>query len=638
MAQIEIQFLDGNKKQFSKGITALEIATSISPSLAKKSVICLLDGEEKDIYHKIDKSSKLEFLTIEDDRTLEVIRHDTAHLMAQAVQELYPDTGVAIGPTIKDGFYYDFVRKNPFTPDDLLKIEKKMLHLAKQNIAIKREEWHKDEAINFFTKAGEFKKVEIISELPKNETISLYRQGNFIDLCRGPHARSTNFIKHFKLMKVAGAYWRGDSKNEMLQRIYGTAWNSKQDLEDHLKKIKLAEERDHRKLGKELGLFHIQEEAVGSIFWHEKGTIIYQLIEKFLFQALANNGYFQVKTPLLLDKLLWKKSGHWDKFKENMFIAESENRELALKPMNCPAHIQIFNQKITSYRELPLRMAEFGCCHRNEPSGALHGLMRVRSFVQDDAHIFCEEQQITEETIKFANLLLATYKVFGFEKVSIKFSDRPDKRVGSDAVWDKAENSLKKAVEKTKLPYEINKGEGAFYGPKLEFVLTDAIGRDWQCGTLQVDFVLPERLGAKYTNKQGKITRPVMLHRAILGSFERFIGILIEHFGGKFPFWLSPKQVAIATVTEKVADYAKKIEKELKKIGIRVILDNSADKISYKIRKYSTEKIPMIFILGEQEKEKGTVQIRELAKKEQENICLKEMLVKLEKLNKIPVL
>ena len=462
MSQIEIQFLDGNKKQFFKGITALEIATSISPSLAKKSVICLLDGEEKDIYHKIDKSSKLEFLTIEDDRTLEVIRHDTAHLMAQAVQELYPDTGVAIGPTIKDGFYYDFVRKNPFTPDDLLKIEKKMLHLAKQNIAIKREEWHKDEAINFFTKAGEFKKVEIISELPKNETISLYRQGNFIDLCRGPHARSTNFIKHFKLMKVAGAYWRGDSKNEMLQRIYGTAWNSKQDLEDHLKKIKLAEERDHRKLGKELGLFHIQEEAVGSIFWHEKGTIIYQLIEKFLFQALANNGYFQVKTPLLLDKLLWKKSGHWDKFKENMFIAESENRELALKPMNCPAHIQIFNQKITSYRELPLRMAEFGCCHRNEPSGALHGLMRVRSFVQDDAHIFCEEHQVTEETIKFANLLLATYKVFGFEKVSIKFSDRPDKRVGSDEVWDKAENSLKKAVEKTKLPYEINKGEGGF--------------------------------------------------------------------------------------------------------------------------------------------------------------------------------
>ena len=637
MENIEITFLDGNKKQYPKNITGLEIAKSISSSLAKKSVIMLLDDQEQDIYLPIEKSAKLELITAQDKRALEILRHDTAHLLAQAVKILYPETQVTIGPAIKDGFYYDFARKTPFTPEDLPKIEKKMRQLAEQNIAIKREEWQRDEAVKFFTEQGEEYKAQIIADIPQDQLITLYRQGEFIDLCRGPHARSTNFIKHFKLTKISGAYWRGDSNNEMLQRIYGTAWLSKQDLDDYLQRLEEAAKRDHRKLGKDLDLFHIQTEAVGSIFWHKNGTIIYNLIQKFLTNILLKEDYFEVKTPLLIDRALWEKSGHWEKFSEHMFVAESENRHLALKPMNCPAHIQIFNQKLRSYRDLPLRMSEFGCCHRNEPSGALYGIMRVRSFVQDDAHIFCMEEQITSETKKFSDLLLKIYKVFGFTKVKVKFSDRPEKRAGSDAIWDKAEGSLLAAIKEVGLDYEVNPGEGAFYGPKIEFVLTDAIGRDWQCGTLQVDFVLPERLDAKYVDADNKMQRPVMLHRAILGSFERFIGILIEHYAGRFPFWLAPTQIVIATVTNKSDIYAQEVYELLKSQNIRVELDVSAEKISYKIRKYSHLKTPMIFIIGEAERANKTVQIRQIGTKEQEVLALNEISNRLKRVKDIPL-
>ena len=638
MENIEITFLDGNKKQYPKNITGLEIAKSISSSLAKKSVIMLLDDQEQDIYLPIKKSAKLELITAQDERALEILRHDTAHLLAQAVKILYPETQVTIESisAIKDGFYYDFSRKTPFTPEDLPKIEKKMRQLAEQNIAIKREEWQRDEAVKFFTEQGEEYKAQIIADIPQDQLITLYRQGDFIDLCRGSHARSTNFIKHFKLTKISGAYWRGDSNNEMLQRIYGTAWLSKQDLDDYLQRLEEAAKRDHRKLGKDLDLFHIQTEAVGSIFWHKNGTIIYNLIQKFLTNILLKEDYFEVKTPLLIDRALWEKSGHWEKFSEHMFVAESENRHLALKPMNCPAHIQIFNQKLRSYRDLPLRMSEFGCCHRNEPSGALYGIMRVRSFVQDDAHIFCMEEQITSETKKFSDLLLKIYKVFGFTKVKVKFSDRPEKRAGSDAIWDKAEGSLLAAIKEVGLDYEINPGEGAFYGPKIEFVLTDAIGRDWQCGTLQVDFVLPERLDAKYVDADNKMQRPVMLHRAILGSFERFIGILIEHYAGKFPFWLAPTQIVIVTVTNKSDIYAQEVYELLKSQNIRVELDVSAEKISYKIRKYSHLKTPMIFIIGEAERANKTVQIRQIGIKEQEVLALNKISNRLKEIKDIP--
>ena len=627
---IKITFPDGNIREYQKNITAFEIAESISKSLSKKTIIALINGAEKDLYFPIEKDSSLELITKDDQRSLEVIRHDTAHLMAQAVQELYDGVQVTIGPSIEDGFYYDFACETPFTLEDLPKIEKRMRQLAEKNIPIQREVWKRADAIKHFENIGEKYKAEIIQDLPDTEEITCYRQGDFMDLCRGPHARNTSFIKHFKLTKISGAYWRGDAKNQMLQRIYGTSWNSKEELEAYLTKIEEAEKRDHRKLGKELNLFHIQEEAAGSIFWHENGTIIYNLVQDLMTKIWNENGYFQVKTPQLIDKTLWEKSGHWAKFRENMFIAESENRELAVKPMNCPAHVQIFNSKITSYRDLPLRMAEFGCCHRNESSGSLHGLMRVRSFVQDDAHIFCEESQIESETKIFTDLVLDTYKIFGFDKVRIKFSDRPENRAGSDEVWDRAEGALRNAIEAIKIPYEMNPGEGAFYGPKLEFVLTDAIGRDWQLGTLQVDFVLPERLDAKYTAQGGKIQRPVMLHRAIFGSFERFIGILIEHYAGKFPFWLTPKQVVITTVTNAVDEYADNLYNSLKSLGVRVMIDKSPDKISYKIRKYSLEKIPYIFILGEKERNEETVQIRELGSREQISLALSEINNKIE--------
>jgi len=635
--KIIITLPDGTKKNFIKNITPLEIAESISKSLAKKTIAAQINDKLIDTYIPITASASLKLITLDDEEALEIIRHDTAHLMAQAVKILYPEVQVTIGPAIENGFYYDFVKEEAFTPEDLDKIEKKMHFLAKQNHQVTREVWQRDEAIKFFTKQNEIYKAKIIEDIPANQEITLYRQGDFIDLCRGPHARSTNFIKYFKLTKVSGAYWKGDARNQMLQRIYGTAWASKEQLDNYLNLLEEAKKRDHRKLGKELNIFHIQEEATGSIFWHKNGAVIYSLIQDFLSKELEDNGYFPVKTPLLIDKILWEKSGHWDKFKENMFIAESENRELALKPMNCPGHIEIFKQKITSYKELPLRMYEFGCCHRNEPSGALHGLMRVRSFTQDDAHIFCSEEQITSETKNFTDLLLRIYKIFGFKDVKVKFSDRPEVRAGSDKIWDKAEKSLKNAITEIGLPYKENQGEGAFYGPKIEFVLTDAIGRDWQCGTLQVDFVLPERLGAKYTDKNGEQKTAAMLHRAVFGSFERFIGILIENYAGKFPFWLAPVQIVIVTITNKADDYAKKLYDELKNHKFRVDLDNTSDKISYKIRKYSNLKIPVMLILGEEECKNKTVQIRQLGKAEQENLALKDIPNKLHSLSEISI-
>jgi threonyl-tRNA synthetase len=615
---IDITFPDNSTKSFPKNTTLFDIAKSISPSLAKKALAAKVDDEQWDLSREIDKDAKLEIITPESKDGLEIIRHDAAHIMAQAVKELYPDVQVTIGPAIENGFYYDFARKKPFTPEDLVVIEKRMQQITKRGDKFVREVWQRDDAVKFFEEQGEAYKAEIISSIPADQDVTLYRQGDFIDLCRGPHAPSTAKVKYYKLMKLAGAYWRGDSNNEMLQRIYGTAWDSQENLDQYLYQLEEAEKRDHRKLGRQMELFHIQEEAVGSVFWHHKGWTFYRLVEEYIREKLDRNGYKEVRTPLLIDRVLWEKSGHWEKFRENMFIAESESRHLALKPMNCPAHVQIFNHQVVSYRDLPLRMAEFGCCHRNEPSGSLHGLMRVRGFTQDDAHIFCTEEQITSETEEFSKLLLAVYKDFGFEKVSIKFSDRPEVRSGSDEVWDRAEGALKKAIDHVGLDYELNPGEGAFYGPKIEFVLTDALGRDWQCGTLQVDFVLPERLGAFYTAKNGEKKHPVMLHRAILGSFERFIGILIEQYAGKFPLWLAPVQIVVVGITNAVDDYVKEVHQQMLDNGFRAEVDIGSDKIGYKIRKYMNAKIPTMLILGEEEKKQKTVSVRSLGSEKQE--------------------
>ncbi|MBT4988990.1 MAG: threonine--tRNA ligase [Rickettsiales bacterium] len=631
MSKVELTFLDGSIKEYDAGISAFEVATSISKSLAKSSVVAKLNGEYIDLHDAINSSSKLELVTIESEEALEFIRHDTAHLLAQAVKELYPEAQVTIGPAIANGFYYDFAREKPFTEEDLVVIEKKMHFLSKQNIPIKREVWDRDEAVEFFKSMGESYKAELIASIPAGEKISLYRQGDFIDLCRGPHARSTGSCKNFKLTKVSGAYWRGDSNNQMLQRIYGTAWASKEQLDTHLHNLAEAAKRDHRRLGTELDLFHVQEEAAGSVFWHKNGAILYKIIEDFIAQEIEKQDYFQVKTPILIDRVLWEKSGHWEKFRENMFTVESEDKTLAVKPMNCPAHVQIFNQKVRSYRDLPLRMAEFGCCHRNESSGSLHGIMRVRSFVQDDAHIFCTEDQILSETKAFTELVLEVYKKFGFEKVKIKFSDRPETRAGSDEVWDKAENALKSAIDQIGLEYELNPGEGAFYGPKIEFVLTDVIGRDWQCGTLQVDFILPKRLDANYISETGDHKKPVMLHRAILGSFERFIGILIEQYGGAFPYWLAPEQAAILNITNKVDSYAEEVFKLLREKGVRVIKDLSSDKISYKVRKYSNKKIPYLLIIGEAEQKNRTINLRTLGSEAQETLAIDDIVNKMKR-------
>ena len=624
-SMIKITFPDGNIKEFSHGTSGTEIAKSISISLAKVALAIKVDGELRDLSRVLENDAKIEIITPKSGAdALEVIRHDAAHIMAEAVKELFPETQVTIGPAIENGFFYDFARKEPFALEDLAKIESKMNEIVKRDETLIREVWKRDTAVKFFESIGEKYKAEIIASIPANEDISLYRQGNFIDLCRGPHSPSTSHIKYFKLMKLAGAYWRGDSKNEMLQRIYGTAWESKEALDNYLHMLEEAAKRDHRKLGREMDLFHMQEEAVGSVFWHPKGWTIFREIENYIRAKLEKNNYVEVKTPQMVDKVLWEKSGHWEKFHENMFVAESEERTLAIKPMNCPCHVQIFNQELKSYRQLPLRMAEFGSCHRNEPSGSLHGIMRVRAFTQDDAHIFCEESQINAETVSFCELLKEVYHDFGFHDVKVKFSTRPEKRAGSDETWDKAENALSEAVKAAGLNCEINPGEGAFYGPKLEFTLVDAIKREWQCGTLQVDFILPERLDASYVASDGHKKRPVMLHRALLGSFERFIGMLIENYAGKFPLWLAPTQMVVATITNDSDEYANKVIAELKAQGFRVEGDLDSQKINYKIREHSLKKVPYILAVGKKESESGSVSVRKFGEEHQKVMSLEE--------------
>ncbi|MCT4634857.1 MAG: threonine--tRNA ligase [Rickettsiales bacterium] len=615
---VAITLADKSIRNFEKEIDGFILANDISKSLAKIAIAMKVNGEAVDLSYKITKDSQVEIITPNTEEGLEIIRHDSAHIFAQAVKELFSDAQITIGPAIEDGFYYDVARDVAFTPDDLVSLEKRMHEIVKRDQPISREVWDRDEAIKFFKSIGEFYKSEIIESIPAGEKISLYRQGDFIDLCRGPHAPSTGYKKAFKLMKLAGAYWRGDHRNAMLQRVYGTAWANEKQLQEYLVRLEEAEKRDHRKLGKELNLFHIQEEAAGQIFWHDKGWTLYRIVENYIRDKILNNGYTEVKTPILADRTLWEESGHWDKFRENMFTVENGDKSMALKPMNCPLHIQIFKQKLHSYRDLPLRMAEFGCCHRNESSGSMHGLMRVRGMTQDDAHIFCTPEDITSETVSFIKLLKEVYKDFGFTEIAIKFATRPDVYAGDIEVWNNAEKELKSAIETTNLPYTLNPGEGAFYGPKLEFVLKDAIGRDWQCGTLQLDFVLPERLDANYIGRDGAKHRPVMIHRAILGSMERFIGILIEEYSGKFPLWLSPVQVIILTITDDANEYAKSLCKDLKDNNIRAKIDISSDKINYKIRQHSLAKTPIIMVVGKNEMQNNTVSIRKLGTDKQE--------------------
>jgi threonyl-tRNA synthetase len=622
-----IKLKDGSSRQYDAVVTGAEIAASISPRLAKEAVAVRVNGVLKDLTLPVPADSTVEIVTRTEEDGLELLRHDAAHVMAEAVKELYPETQITIGPAIENGFYYDFYREKPFTPDDLVKIEERMRQIVDRDEAISREEWDRPTAIRFYKDQGEIFKAELIESIPGDEALSFYRQGNFVDLCRGPHLPSTGKLgKAFKLMKLAGAYWRGDHNNPMLQRVYGTAWANDQQLKDYLHMLEEAEKRDHRRLGTELDLFHIQEEAVGSVFWHPKGWTLYRGLESFIRKRLEGNGYVEVKTPQILDRSLWEKSGHWEKFRENMFTVNSEDKVLAIKPMNCPCHVQIFNKGIKSYRDLPLRMAEFGSCNRNEPSGSLHGLMRVRAFVQDDAHIFCTPEQIVSETKDFCELLKGVYRDLGFTDIKVRFSDRPETRAGSDEIWDIAEKALLDATVAAGLEYTLNPGEGAFYGPKLEFVLTDAIGRSWQCGTLQVDYVLPERLDASYVAEDGKKHRPVMLHRAILGTFERFIGVFIEHTGGKFPFWLTPIQVAVASITDDANAYATRIAEELKNHGLRVELDLRNEKISFKVRELSLQKIPVILVVGNREAEKETVAVRRLGGEAQEVLLFKDVL------------
>jgi threonyl-tRNA synthetase len=601
---------DGSQRSYEQPVTVAQVAASIGPGLAKAALAGRVDGALVDTSHLIDKDASVSIVTGKDPDGLETIRHSTAHLLAQAVQSVYPDAQVTIGPVIEDGFYYDFAFSRPFTPEDLAKFEARMHELVQADLPVSRRLMPRDEAVEVFKRLGEHYKAEIIASIPANEDISLYGQGEWFDLCRGPHVPSTGKLGAFKLMKVAGAYWRGDSKNAMLQRIYGTAWPDEKSLKAYLTRLEEAEKRDHRKVGRELGLFHTQEEAVGSVFWHPKGHTLWRNVENYMRGRLETAGYVEVKTPQLIDRVLWEKSGHWENYRPNMFIAESEERTLAVKPMNCPGHVLIYRQGIKSYRDLPLRMAEFGACHRNEPSGALHGLMRVRAFTQDDAHIFCTEDQVTAETIAFCDLLLSVYKDFGFDEVAVKFSDRPEKRAGSDATWDKAEGALKAAVEAAGLQYTLNPGEGAFYGPKLEFVLRDAIGRDWQCGTLQVDFVLPERLGAEYVGEDGANHRPVMLHRAILGSMERFLGILIENHAGKFPTWLAPVQAVVMNITDGQAEYVRKATEFLKNQGLRVEMDLRNEKVGFKIREHTLQRVPYLLVAGDRESGSNSLAVR----------------------------
>ncbi|MEN8876384.1 threonine--tRNA ligase [Hyphomonas sp.] len=639
---IKVSLPDGSVREYEEGASPFDVAKSISNSLAKKALAARVDGELRDLMRPLDGDAKVELVTANDAEGLELIRHDAAHVLAQAVQELYPDAQVTIGPVIDDGFYYDFAREEPFSTEDFEKIEKKMREIVDADYPIVREVWDKDQAIETFKKIGEDYKAQIIDDIiPPGEAITVYKQGDWFDLCRGPHLPSTGKLpKAFKLMKLAGAYWRGDSKNEMLQRMYGTAWANEKDLKAHLLRLEEAEKRDHRKLATQLDLFHLDGlAAAGSIFWHPKGYQIWLQIESYMRRRLDAAGYEEIKTPQLMDSVQWEKSGHWGKYRENMFIVPDfipegdegvdisvpdDAKLMALKPMNCPAHVEVFKQGQKSYRDLPLRLAEFGCCHRNEPHGALHGIMRVRQFTQDDAHIFCREDQIVEESIRFCRLLENVYRDFGFENIAVKLSTRPDVRAGDDATWDRAEKGLQDAVDAAGLPCEIMPGEGAFYGPKLEFQLTDAIGRVWQCGTLQLDYVLPERLGAEYTASDGSKQRPVMLHRAILGSMERFIGILIEEFSGAFPMWLSPVQVVVAAITDAANEYAEEAAAALRKAGLRVETDLRNEKINYKVREHSVQKVPIIAVVGGREAEDRTLALRRLGSNGQQMISLED--------------
>lgn len=601
---------DGSRREYENPLKVIDIAADIGPGLAKATLAGRVNGRLVDASCELGEDAELAIITSKDPEGLEIIRHSTAHLLAQAVKSLFPEAQVTIGPVIEDGFYYDFAFERPFTEDDLAAIEKKMTELAKQGVPVSRSVMVREEAIDFFSDMGERYKAEIIESIPAGEELSLYRQGDFIDLCRGPHVPDTGRLKAFKLMKVAGAYWRGNSDNEMLQRIYGTAWSSKEDLAAYLHRLAEAEKRDHRKLGRKLDLFHAQEEAPGMIFWHPRGWAVYQGVVSYIRKVLREHGYHEVHTPQIVDRSLWEKSGHWEKFRADMFVTESEKRTYAIKPMNCPCHVQIFNQGLKSYRDLPLRMAEFGSCHRNEASGTLHGLMRLRNFVQDDAHIFCTEDQIQDEVSAFIDLLYKVYADFGFAEIIIKLSTRPEERVGDDAIWDKAEHALEQALNAKQLNWDLQPGEGAFYGPKIEFSLKDSIGRVWQCGTIQVDFSMPGRLGAHYIAEDSAKAVPVMLHRAILGSLERFIGILIEEHAGSLPVWLAPVQVTVLTIAEGQNDYARKIEKSLKNQGFRVESDLRNEKIGYKIREHTMQRIPYLLVIGQREVEDGTVAVR----------------------------
>ncbi|MDC3091755.1 threonine--tRNA ligase [Rickettsiales bacterium] len=630
--EIKITFPDGKVQNYKKGITGIEIAIGISKSLSKTAVAISINGIQKDLADNIYLDAKISIITIKSDEGIQIMRHTlTAQVLARAVKNLFPKAKLAIGPTIENGFYYDILFEKKISTDDFPIIEKEMRRIISNGSEIKKSLKTKKDSIKLFQERDELYKVDIINRSDQEENFQIYQQGEseFIDLCHGPHLPNLKFIGAFKLTKLAGAYWKGDSKNEMLQRIYGTAWLNDKDLKTYLDMLEEAEKRDHRKIGKELDLFHMQEHAPGSVFWHPKGWVLYRTIMEYMRLKLNSAGYQEVNTPQLVDSSLWKDSGHWDKFREHMFTSRSEEKILAIKPMNCPCHVQIFRQGIKSYKELPIRMAEFGCCHRNEPSGALHGLMRVRAFTQDDAHIFCTEDQIVSETERFCKLLMEVYKDFGFEDVVIKFSDRPENRAGSDVVWDQAEKSLIDAVEAAGYKYELNPGEGAFYGPKLEFILRDAIGRDWQCGTLQVDFVLPDRLDANYIGEDGMKHRPVMLHRAVLGSFERFIGIILENYSGKLPYWLNPIHVAIVNLNENCLEYAKKLQEKLDKISVRTIIDDRNEKINYKIREHAIQKVPFTAVIGNREIDTDTITLRTLGSANQETIGIKKFIEKI---------
>lgn len=607
---ITVTLPDASRREYEAGVTVADVAQSIGAGLAKAALCGKVDGKLVDLSYKLEKDASVAIVTAKDPEGLELLRHSSAHLMAQAVKELYPTAEVTIGPAIENGFYYDFKYERPFTPEDLTAIEARMHELVKKDIPVERFVMDRDEAVKYFKGLGEHYKAEIIAGIPQGETISLYRQGDFTDLCRGPHVPSTGKLKVFKLMKVAGAYWRGDSKNEMLQRIYGTAWATEKEQNAYLEMLAEAEKRDHRRLGKELDLFHLQDEAPGMIFWHAKGWTIWQVVEQFMRRVYQDNGYLEVKTPQVIDRTLWEKSGHWAKYRANMFTTESENRYYALKPMNCPGHIQIFNADLRSYRDLPMRLGEFGQCHRNEPSGSLHGMMRVRGFTQDDGHIFCTEDQILSECVEFTRIVREVYHTFGFEDIAFKVATRPAMRIGEDAVWDKAEAALFHSLDSIGVPYEVLPGEGAFYGPKIEYHLKDCLGRSWQCGTVQVDFQMPGRLGAEYVAEDNSRKVPVMLHRAILGSLERWIGMLIEHYAGAMPVWLSPFQVAVASITDDQVDYAKSVAQQMKAAGLRVTTDLRGEKINYKIRELTMQKHPYIAVVGDKEKQNGTVSIR----------------------------